>query len=317
MNTVVLNTRTMLGEIMIARPLSFTSVIESAAKPPLVHIVKRICLSFLTVLLAVSQLVGCAQDDGRSSRLIVIKMESAILGKEMISQVYLPENYDAGTKYPVLYFLPSNGGSSYTVIDKFDITGSVDRLTRSGEIKPMIVVALGIDNSFGLNSAQETHEFTTSSEKTFDAGLYEDYIMREAIPYVDAHYSTDASREGRYIGGYSMGGFAALYIAFRYPESFSRAGGHSPSLFVGDFPDTTVSDWLYPDSDTRAQRDPILIAREKDLSSLSVYLDTDAGGVNVEGCRALYDILTQKRVNAQFHLFPGTHSLAYCQSYMD
>ena len=72
----------------------------------------------------------------------------------MISQVYLPENYESTVKYPVLYFLPSNGGSSYTVINQFGITEAADELTQSNQIHPMIIVALGIDNSFGLNSCR-------------------------------------------------------------------------------------------------------------------------------------------------------------------
>lgn len=175
--------------------------------------------------------------EAQNERLKTVTIQSVILGKDMISQVYLPENYDSTVKYPVLYFLPSNGGSSYTVIQQFGILEAADELTQSHQIHPTIIVALGIDNSFGLNSNAETQEITRSlSTEHYDVkiheGMYEDYIIDEAIPYIDAHFSTDASRDGRSIGGYSMGGFAALYIAFQHPDLFAKVGGHSPSLFV-------------------------------------------------------------------------------------
>lgn len=263
-------------------------------------------------------MVGCFQKkSNHDERLKIIKMQSTVLNKVMTSQVYLPEGYNNNTKYPVLYFLASYGGSSYTVVDKFGITESADRLVQSNRIKPMIIVALGTDSSFGVNSGKETRRFRTSSEKILDEGMYEDYIITEAIPYIDEQFNTDTSKEGRYIGGYSLGGFTALHIAFRHPNLFSKVGGHSPSLFIKDFPDTTISDWLYPSDNIRSDRDPLWLAKSKNLTELSVYLDTDVNGVNVEGCQQLYDILSEKGVKVKFNLYPGTHSLQYCYSYMD
>lgn len=272
---------------------------------------------FLLMLLLVTCAAGCTKSDSRKDdRLHILTIYSEVLGKDMISQVYLPDNYDSNQKYPVLYFLPSNGGSSYTVINQFGIMESADKLTSDNQIEPMIIVALGIDNSFGMNTGTETREIVTSSEKSFDEGRYEDYIVNEAIPYIDEHFSTDSSKESRYIGGYSMGGLASLHIAFRHPDLFSKAGGHSPSLFVNDFTDKTVSDWLYPNEELRKERDPILLAQECELSGLTVYLDTDEGGVNVDGCQKLYDALLVNGVDAEYSIFSGTHGFAYCKDYM-
>ena len=78
--------------------------------------------------------------------------------------------------------------------------------------------------------------------------------------------------------------FAALHIALNHADMFAKVGGHSPSLFLEDFPDKTVSDWLYPDKKIREERDPICIAQKNDLSGLSVYIDTGETDVNIEGC---------------------------------
>ena len=272
----------------------------------------------MLILITTLCMVGCFQNkESNDERLRIIKIQSKVLNKVMTSQVYLPMGYDNTKKFPVLYFLPSNGGSSYTVIDKFGITDSIDRLVKNNQIIPMIIVALGIDNSFGINSNKETKRFKTKSEKSFDEGMYEDYIITEAIPYIDEHFNTNTSKEGRYIGGYSMGGFASLHIAFRHPNLFNKVGGHSPSLFIKDFPDHSVSDWLYPNEYIRSNRDPIMIAQSTDLTDLSIYLDTDVDGVNVDGCKELFKILSKKGIKVKFELFPGTHSFGYCYNNMD
>ena len=288
---------------------------------------KKLYLYILVFWFIVVNLGGCvSKNDVQDERIEKITINSSILGKDMISQVYLPENYDSNIKYPVLYFLPSNGGSSYTVINQFGIVETVDRMTQNNQIAPMIIVALGIDNSFGINSGAETREITRSlsledSDVRINEGMYEDYIIYEAIPYIDEHFSTDASRNGRYIGGYSMGGFAALYLAFNHPDMFSKVGGHSPSLFkeeyIAESDDTSWLKWIYPDEEARIKRDPVLLAEANDLSGLSVYLDTGETDVNIDGCERLYEVLTDKQVEVEFNLFPGIHGFAYCKSHME
>lgn len=282
---------------------------------------RGICLIFIIIM----AITGCAHAaDSQNGRLETLTIESLVLGKEMTSQIYLPENYDNSKKYPVLYFLPSNGGSSFTVIDQFGIVETAEELIRANEVTPMIIVAVGIDNSFGINSGSETKEVTRAlteeaSEVRINEGMYEDYIVSEVIPYIDGHFSTDTSRYGRYIGGYSMGGFAALHVAFRHPDLFSKVGGHSPSLIgeVANTDEANWQNWLYPDEENRVERDPIILAENNDLNGLSVFLDTGSGDVNVDGCQKLYETLSGKKISVEFNLFPGTHGFGYCRSYMD
>jgi enterochelin esterase-like enzyme len=40
------------------------------------------------------------------------------------------------------------------------------------------------------------------------------------IPHIDSTYRTVAKREGRIIEGFSMGGFGAAHLGFKYPELF-------------------------------------------------------------------------------------------------
>jgi endo-1,4-beta-xylanase len=45
-------------------------------------------------------------------------------------------------------------------------------------------------------------------------------IVKELIPHVDSTYRTIATREGRAIEGFSMGGAGAPKLGFKYPEQF-------------------------------------------------------------------------------------------------
>jgi enterochelin esterase-like enzyme len=272
--------------------------------------------SLFLILALLGFLSACRQKED-SERLVKITLESALLKKAMNLLVWLPEGMQEGTTYPVLYFLPDYGGSAYTVINEYEIGKTADRLAGEGKIMPLIIAAISMDRSFGLNSGEEVRLVELASGKAVNEGPYEDYFVQEVMPLIEERFPVRTDREGHMIGGYSMGGYAALHIAFTYPERFSRVGGHSPSLFIDDFPDKDVSDWLYPDASTRRLRDPLELAKVKDLSGLSVYIDTGEVDVNIEGDQALADILDAKGIMYENHFFSGLHSRSYCQAYMD
>jgi enterochelin esterase-like enzyme len=54
-------------------------------------------------------------------------------------------------------------------------------------------------------------------------GDFENYIARDVVSYIDAHYRTIASRESRGLVGHSMGGYPDC--APRLPPEVAAAGG--------------------------------------------------------------------------------------------
>ena len=59
-------------------------------------------------------------------------------------------------------------------------------------------------------------------------GNWEDFIARDLVSYVDAHYRTIADRASRGIAGHSMGGYGTVRIAMRHPDVFSAFYAMSP-----------------------------------------------------------------------------------------
>ncbi|MGA8028486.1 MAG: alpha/beta hydrolase-fold protein [Bryobacteraceae bacterium] len=141
--------------------------------------------------------------------------------------IYLPPGYESGTQhYAVLYLLHGYTGTDLGWMNPayVGLPEMMDRLLQRRVIEPMIVV---MPNSFNRVGGS----FYTNSALSGD---WEDFITRDVVNYVDAHYRTIAKASSRGIAGHSMGGYGALRMGMRHPEVFSAAYGMSPSCIYWD-----------------------------------------------------------------------------------
>ena len=77
------------------------------------------------------------------------------------------------------------------------------------------------------------------------SGPIEDVMIDDLIPYIDSHYRTIATREGRGIGGFSMGGRGTLLLAFKHPDLFCAASSVASAVVMSNqfkFEDWTISE---------------------------------------------------------------------------
>ena len=249
------------------------------------------------------------------SQLNKIVLHSQALKKDMKINIYLPADYSTSERYPVLYMLHGYSGNEDNWMPDLRLDKTADRLIDEQRIKPVLLVAPQIDNSYGFNSTGVPWKEGESPRPDMSDGMYEDYLFKEVIPYIDSHYSTIAAKEGRTIGGLSMGGCAALHLAFAHPDLFCKVGGHSPALFLNQSR-SDIEKWLYPNKELQAERDPLILARDKDLGDLNVYLDCgDQDSYRFyEGCDKLFAILQAMGVDVQYHLNPGGHEGSYWEA---
>jgi len=123
--------------------------------------------------------------------------------------VYLPSDYEVSEKrYPVLYWLHGTGAGVAgipAVAERFD------RAMQAGAVPQMIIVFPN-----GLASSM----WTDSKDGTVPM---ETVVVQELLPHVDRRFRTLGTRQGRLIEGFSMGGFGAARIAFKYPQHFAAA----------------------------------------------------------------------------------------------
>lgn len=248
------------------------------------------------------------------SKVEKVIFHSYVLNKEMSMLVYLPECYNISTPLPVLYFLHGRSGDENIMFES-NISAKADEMIKNGEIRPMIIVCPRIENSRGINSSLSYKEVANEdSTRIINLGMYEDYFMKEIIPLIDKTFNTIQSRECRYIGGASAGGYAALHNALRHPHMFSKVGGHMPALELK----LEAEDKPYfEDIGVWEKYDPIYIGRNNDISpNIHVYLDAgdkDEGNF-YEGCLVLYEILKEKGLDCENHIFLGHHNVEYIQS---
>lgn len=242
-----------------------------------------------------------------------VSIQSKALNTLIGFAVYLPADYDSGQTYPVLYIMYGYGGNQYSLFNNFmSINHTADKMIAAGTMKSMILVIPDYKNSFAVNSTREQNPNTGGGT----IGLYEDYLIKELIPYIDQHFATDNTRAGRFIEGYSMGGFAALYLGFNYPELFSKIGAHSSALWDYSNSDLFISqrEWLYTTPELRRQRDPFLLAQYKDLRETDIYLDVGVNDALLGVNERFYKHLLQQGVRVEWRSNNGGHDKNYWEA---
>jgi S-formylglutathione hydrolase len=137
--------------------------------------------------------------------------------------IYLPPSYKTEQirRYPVIYMLHGFTDSD----DKWfgptkhwiNLPEVLDRALANGA-KEFIVV---MPNAY-------TRFAGSMYSKSVTTGDWEEYVARELVAYVDAHYRTLAVRESRGLAGHSMGGFGTLRIGMKYPDVYSSIYALNP-----------------------------------------------------------------------------------------
>jgi predicted alpha/beta superfamily hydrolase len=246
-----------------------------------------------------------------------VEIKSRFLSKVMRLSVYLPPNYSKQASYPILYFIPYGGGGPGAITKiLMDDTKSL-AILESSDYVPFIVVGVPHDGSFLLNSDPPHGQFTGNSGITLTKGYYESFFISEVMPYIEKKYQSHTATIERYIGGYSMGGYAALRIALTYPDLFAKVGAHSPTLFTDSLSDEIASDFMYPDIEARLRRDPLMMdIRTGSISHMQFYIDTGANDINRSACKLMYNRLNEIGVHAEYQILSGSHGIQYLWSHM-
>ena len=153
---------------------------------------------------------------------------SVALGSDVHYIVYLPHNYaTSGLRYPVIYLLH---GKSGRMSDWLYVKSDLDRLIAEGKIPPMIAVLPDAPYSKGasyyVDSAYAGSETVPAGQKVETA------FTRDAIAHIDTTYRTIPTREGRAVGGYSMGGWGAMRYALAHPDLYRASIVLSPAVYI-------------------------------------------------------------------------------------
>jgi len=163
----------------------------------------------------------------------------------------------------------------------------------------LIVFVNGIRNSFYCDSADGKVPVET-------------VIVKDLIPHIDATYRTLASRGSRIIEGFSMGGFGAAHLGFKYPELFGAVSiidGALVDLNTMQTRHAEIYQRIFGGSPERFAADnPRELASKNQDAIRGKTKIRFAVGALVPGNRSFHEQLTDLKLDHDYDLFDVGHN---------
>lgn len=237
---------------------------------------------------------------------------SDAVGADVDYLVYLPKGYDdkeqAETKWPLIVWLHG----MFEDQQRFHVRGGaplIDAAVKDGKLPPCVFVC---------PNGGRTSMYVNRKDKK-----YEDLVTKDLLAHLGKTYRISDRRDQRAIMGVSMGGMAALRIAFTQPELFGAVAVHSSAVLPED-PDKLPERMkgmvkqlglteVFGDpieKEPWQKANPLCLAENvstKSLDGLRIYFDAGTndrfgfGGGNEE----LDKVLTKKEVAHTWRLIQG------------
>jgi enterochelin esterase family protein len=143
--------------------------------------------------------------------------------------VYTPPDYDKHphTHYPVLILQHGSGEDETGWTRQGKAQFILDNLIAAGNARPMILV---MDRGYAIKPGTQTptagsNAWLQNLHLAFSA--FEDVVIHDLIPMIDASYRTIPDREHRAMAGLSMGGMQTLFITLQHLDQFAYIGSFS------------------------------------------------------------------------------------------
>lgn len=219
----------------------------------------------------------------------------------------LPDGYTKSQeRYSTIYLLHGFGGN-YTNWVK------LTEIVKYAKQYNFIIITPDAKNSWYANSPVVPN------------ANYEDFIIKDVIPFVDNKYRTIQSKFYRAIAGLSMGGYGAAKFGIKYPGLFFFAGCLSPAIqFPAGMDDSTIvirrseesnesvkQMFGYPRNERWNENDVNVLLEKANAKSLP-YFYLSVG--SQDGITEIIDLthsfataLRKKGVSFEMHETPGGH----------
>jgi enterochelin esterase-like enzyme len=146
------------------------------------------------------------------------------LGRVVRLDVVLPPGFDAAAAqpYPVLYL---NDGQD---LQRLRLPTTLNYLYKRRAVRPFVLVA--------VHAADRLQEYGVAARPDYlgrgsRAGRYTEFMLKELLPYVQAHYHVSTDPADAVVAGMSLGGLTAFDLAWHHPDVFQRAGSFSGSFW--------------------------------------------------------------------------------------
>jgi len=205
--------------------------------------------------------------------------------------VYTPPEYDRDLRrrYPVLYLQHGGDEDDTAWVRQGRVNFIMDNLLAAHKATPMLVVMeRGYANRPGETQGPEYVPAPNAPS------AFEDLVLHDLIPTIDARYRTIADREHRAIAGLSMGAYQALQIGLDHLDTFAYIGDFSAGFHARDFSPETSTDGIFSKPD-------VLNSRLK-----LFYVASGTAEMYYQYLKPFHETLNKLGVKNVFYESPGT-----------
>jgi enterochelin esterase-like enzyme len=221
-----------------------------------------------------------------------VEYQSKSVGMTRKLVVHLPPGYSSATRYPVFYLLHGAGGDE-TGWQRNGLADVIlDNLYADKKLTSMIVVMPnGIPQAAPQTPSAEPAPAGRGRGMNWAANntLFEQDLLEDIIPFIDARYSTRADRENRALAGLSLGGGQSLNTGLKHLDTFAWVGAFS-SAIIGVQP-----------ADLAANPDHL----QKQLKLLWISCGSEDSLIGAS--QTLHRTLKAANVPHVWHVEPGAH----------
>lgn len=246
-----------------------------------------------------------------------LTIKSTILKVDKKFAIYLPAGYETSQRsYPVLYLLHGYSDNQTGWIQFGEVQSIVDKGISEGTITPMIIVMPDGEKTWYMNDAMGKYPF-------------EDFFIKEFIPYIEKNYRCRTEKESRAIAGLSMGGFGSLLNAMHHPEMFSTCVALSAAVFLDeDINKMSQADYAMffskitkepKEGESRINdywnKNSILYMvknmPEAQKKAVRFWIDCGDDDFLYRGNSALHDLMRELNIPHEFRIRDGSHTWEY------
>jgi len=228
-----------------------------------------------------------------------LTVKSAALRQRADMTLYVPENCVVGPGTPIVLLLHGVYGSHWAWSFKGGAHQTATRLMHGGDV-PAMLLCMPSDGMWGDGSGYVPHR----------SGNFEQWIVDEVPAAALSAYGLTGATPPLFIAGLSMGGFAALRLAGKYPDRFAAASAHSAITQVSNLDSLILEsrcDW----STTPADVSVISALRSAAGAVPPLRFDCGSDDAWLQANRRLHRELDDSRIPHRFEEYPGDHDWSY------
>ncbi|MFD0793066.1 alpha/beta hydrolase [Mucilaginibacter litoreus] len=218
--------------------------------------------------------------------------------KDIKAVVLLPGTYSKAKRFPVVYLLHGFSGNYADWITKDPAVKNL-----ADQYHCIIVCPDGAFASWYIDSPVNKD------------WMYDTYVSKELVKYIDTHFSTIKDRTGRAITGLSMGGHGALTMAIEHQKTYGAVGSMSGCVDLKPYAkDFAINQILgnYEDN-PKSWADHSVVGMINQLKPGALKIIFDCGtddffaGIN----NSLHQQLLDAKIPHDYIVRPGAHTWDY------